>query len=146
MSRRQPLTPHEHLALGAELCDIDQRLLAAYLAIEQSYGPAAGRLARACRERLTKLRIYLDNRVCNELPRSVHTIDGVPITQAYFGWRDGPCLPPERLDAVNNARQQLAHAAEHVFDDGNPWRAPPLPTTAEQRENHARNADWMNAE
>lgn len=119
--RNKPLTPREHLALGAELSEINNRLTAALLAVQGAYGVQAGERVRGVQRRLEALRSWLDRQVCAELPRSIHTIEGVPIVQAYYGWRTGPDRPSDRGLNAGQARERLKQAAEHVFDNGNPW-------------------------
>lgn len=120
-SRPRPLTPREHLALGAELSDIDHRLRAVWIALDRAYGLKGSRRAKSVHDRLCALRSWLDDQVCTELPRAVTEIEGVPVTQAYYGWREGPGGSPEITARINAARELLTEAAEHVFDGGNPW-------------------------
>ena len=121
MKKLRPMTPHEHLAFGAELTEIEWRLTAAWFAVEQSYGRAAGNKFRTIVKRLELLRSEMDGRVCSEVPREVNAIDGVPVTRAYYGWREGP-RGRRDLEPINNARDCLAATAEQVFSGGNPWR------------------------
>ncbi len=122
MKKLRPMTPREHLAFGAELTEIEWRLTAAWFAVEQSYGRAAGHKVRTIVKRLELLRSEMDSRVCSEVPREVTAIDGVPVTRAYYGWREGP-RGRRDLEPINNARDHLVTAAEQVFSVGNPWRS-----------------------
>ncbi len=122
MKKLRPMTPREHLAFGAELTEIEWRLTAAWFAVEQSYGRAAGNKFRTIVKRLELLRSEMDGRVCSEVPREVNAIDGVPVTRAYYGWREGP-RGRRDLELINNARDHLVTAAEQVFSVGNPWRS-----------------------
>ncbi len=122
MRKLRPMTPREHLAFGAELTEIEWRLTAAWFAVEQSYGRAAGHKVRTIVKRLELLRSEMDSRVCSEVPREVAAIDGVPVTRAYYGWREGP-RGRRDLELINNARDHLVTAAEQVFSVGNPWRS-----------------------
>src|SRR6187399_495586 len=122
MKKLRPMTPREHLAFGAVLTEIEWRLTAAWFAVEQSYGRAAGHKVRTIVKRLELLRSEMDGRVCSEVPREVNAIDGVPVTRAYYGWREGP-RGRRDLEPINNARDHLVTAAEQVFSVGNPWRS-----------------------
>lgn len=121
MDRRQRkhFTPHEHLLLGAELSELRMRLMALMMVVQDAYGKGAAAPFFRVYQQVEKLKSGYEDRLCNEIPRSVQDIEGVPVTKVYYGWVRGPCPP---WTEYRNERDDFQARAVNVFDEfGNPW-------------------------
>lgn len=125
MAYRKSISAREHMVAGAELSEIRHRLMGVCNLVSAAYGAKMWDKFLRVERALDKLRSHLDDIACGEYPISVTAIEGVPITQFYYGWKSGPeGCDPLTLDRAEALRER----ALHLFDDGSPWGQPPRPT------------------
>jgi hypothetical protein len=109
--KREPFSPHEHLACGSQLYRIERQLNALAFAAQDAYGLAGYKRFERVLGALEKLRSDMDDIVCREI-KDRDICDGVPVTRVYYGWqRDG--FQPAAMDNAKG-RAELREAAEVI--------------------------------